>query len=185
MKKITLFVFLSFVSSQINAQLIKQKSIDASIGIGVSFPYDDVPISDCTGFYLKGDYVLTVSKWIDLRPYAGIILTYASGEDENGYPTDYETTTKAMLLGGKARLKIPIPWFAPYLEGGIGTSIGSFKTYTLYDNIDRGGLAVHFPITLGVGIGPNHNYNLALSYYMQPDLKQVLGAIAFGATFPI
>ena len=72
-KLVIIFTFLAF--TQVDAQLIKEKSIDASIGYGISAPYDDVDITG-TGFYLQGEYVLTLSKWIDIRPYADQLQTH-------------------------------------------------------------------------------------------------------------
>lgn len=70
---------------------------------------------------------MKVAFWVELRPYADFILTNSNGKDLNDHPTDEKAETKAFLLGGKIRLRAPIPWVALYVEVGIGTSIGKFE----------------------------------------------------------
>lgn len=118
-------------STQVKAQFIKEKSIDVSIGFGVSAPYDDDDVTG-SGFYLQGEYVLTITKWIDIRSYAGLILTSADENEQN--PPEYKSTANAFLIGGKTRITAPIPWVAPYIEFGIGASFGSFETVTALPN---------------------------------------------------
>lgn len=183
MKRITLLVVAVFATTQINAQFIKEKSINASIGYGMSFPYDNVDISS-SGFYAQGELVLTVTKWFDLRPYVGFISTKTSSEDLDLYP-DYKSLIGAVMIGGKTRVSAPIPWFAPYLEIGIGTSIGSFKTITPFTNIDKNGLALHIPFSIGVALGPKNNVDIAFTYNIHNSVEQVAGAMAVGLSFPI
>lgn len=184
MKNIALVLFTLLLFFQTEAQTIKQKSIDISIGFGFSFPFEDIDVGD-SGFYLQGEYVLELSKWIDFRPYAGIILTKSDGEDLNGNPTEFISTTEAFLIGGKTRITIPIPWVSPYIEGGIGASIGSFRTYTPLYDIDKSGLVLHFPFTLGLELGPKHNFDIAFTYYFQSSVEQFAGAAAFGVSIPL
>lgn len=183
MKKIiTILAFLAF--TQVKAQLIKEKTIDVSIGYGLSIPYDDVDIAS-SGFYMQAEYVLVISKWIDIRPYAGMILTKSNGEDLYENPTIYKTTANAFMIGGKTRVTAPIPWVSPYLEIGIGTSIGSFETYTPYTDKNKSGLIPHIPFSLGLELGRKHNFDIAISYYFHPSVEQFVGAVAFGVSFPI
>ncbi len=177
-------ILILLLSIQVKAQQTKEKAINVAIGYGLSAPYDDVDIVS-PGFYLQGEYVFAISKWFDIRPYAGLILTKSNGKDLNQNPTTYETTSNAFLIGGKARVTAPIPWVAPYLETGIGASIGSFTTYTPFDDMDKNGLVLHIPFSLGLELGPKHNFNLAFTYYFQPSIRQFVGAAAFGFTFPL
>ena len=183
MKK-TIIILAVLASVHVKSQLIKEESIAFSIGYGLSAAYDDVNIAD-TGFYLQGEYVLDLSKWFDMRPYAGLILTKSNGKDLNEEPTPYIATSKAFLIGGKARITAPIPWVAPYLEGGVGASIGAFRTLTPYTDIDKSGLILHIPFSLGLELGPNHNFDIAFTYYFHPSMHQFSGAAAFGISFPI
>ena len=184
-KKITILALLIFASAQINAQSIKEKSFDISIGYGISAPNEEnVDVVD-NGFYLQGEYVLVFSKWFDVRPYIGGIFTNSSGEDSIGNPTDFTATSNALLIGGKARVTIPIPWIAPYFELGIGASIGSFKTITPSYDIDKTGIITHIPFSIGLELGPKHNYDIGFTYYSQSHVEQTVGAVAFGISIPL
>ena len=183
MRKI-IIIFTLFVCSQVTAQYVQSTSIDISIGLGLSTPYDDVDVVD-SGFYLQGEYVLGLAKWFSLRPYAGLILTKSNGEDTNQNPTNYKSTSKAFLIGGKARITAPIPWVAPYVEGGIGMSAGSFVTFTPATNIDQSGLILHIPFSFGLEIGTKHTVDIAFTYYFQPSVKQYAGAAALGISIPL
>lgn len=184
MKKIITLIFIVLVSYQVKAQEIIEKSIDLSIGYGLSAPYDDVDVLG-SGFYLQGEYVLTLAKWIDLRPYAGLILAKTKSDDNGQNEPDYKSNTSAFLIGGKARITAPIPWVAPYLEAGIGASIGTFETLTPFTDLSTSGLIFHIPVSLGLELGPKQNVGIAFTYYFHPSMKQFAGAAAFGITIPL
>ncbi|QLE00258.1 hypothetical protein HX109_01260 [Galbibacter sp. BG1] len=93
--------------------------------------------------------------------------------------------TKAFLLGGKARLRAPIPWVASYSEIGLGASVEKFKTFTDFDNIEKKGFIYHIPFAFGLELGPNHNVDLGIAYFFQPSVQQFAGAVEFGLTFPL
>lgn len=184
MKKILLIVCVVLAATQAKAQFFKEKAIDLSIGSGLSAPYEEIDLYG-SGFYAQGEYVLSMNKWIDIRPYAGLILT-KPGEDGTGDPeAGYKSTANAFLFGGKTRLTIPIPYVAPYFELGAGASLGSFITYTPSTNLKSKGFVYHMPISLGLELGPRHNFNLELTYYMHDSVEQFAGAAAFGVTIPI
>lgn len=182
MKKKYLLIFAVLAFTQVKAQVIKEKSIDASIGYGLSAPYDDIDVT-ASGFYLQGEYVLTLASWIDIRPYAGLILT--KHVDNKQMPTEYKSTANAFLIGGKARIKAPIPWIAPYIEFGIGASVGAFETVTPWTSIKESGVLMHIPFSLGLELGPQHNFDVAFTYYFHDSAQQFAGAIAFGFSFPL
>ena len=178
-------LFSMFFSNQAKAQPSTGRFIDVSVGFGLSAPYDDVNIGG-SGFYAQGEYVFGLSKWIGIRPYAGIILTSPEGITEPEYAQKgYKVTSKAFLLGGKARVCAPIPWVAPYFEIGVGASIGSFETYTPFTDIKKNGLLMHVPFSLGLAIGRKHNFDFAFTYYYHESAEQYSGAVAFGYTFPL
>ena len=182
MKNIFTVLLIALTTTHGNAQLIKKKSIDIAIGYGLSTPYDDVDITG-SGFYLQGEYAMTLAKWIDIRPYIGLILTKA---DENGQNLpQYKSTANAFMLGGKVRITAPIPWVAPYLESGIGASIGSFQNITPYTDIEKSGMVFHIPVSLGLELGPKRNFDLAFTYYFHPSVEQFAGAVAFGLSIPL
>lgn len=182
MRKTITIILIILASTQVKAQLIKEKSIDVSIGYGLSAPYDDVDITG-SGFYLQGEYVLGLVKWIDIRPYAGLILTKTDDNEQNA--SEYESTANAFLIGVKTRITAPIPWIAPYIEFGIGASIGSFETVTPYTNIDNRGLIMHIPFSIGLELGPKHNFDIAFTYYFHNSVEQFAGAAAIGISIPL
>lgn len=185
MKNNLLLVALCLASHLIHAQFVKEKSINAQIGYGLSMPYDSADDIINDGFFAQGELVLKVKSWFEIRPYAGLILTGSQGKDFNNNPSDETAQSQALLLGGKVRVRAPIPWIAPYFELGIGTSIGKFNTLTVFNNIDKTGIIYHIPFSLGLELGKNNNVDLALVYFIQPSVKQIVGAFAVGLSFPL
>jgi len=178
---IALLLFAVLFSNLSNAQPQKGKSIKASIGLGLSAPYDDVDLSG-SGFYAQGEYVIGITRWFGVRPYAGIIFTSA---DKNENLPGYKVTSDAFLFGGKARVIAPIPYVAPYFELGVGGSIGSFETYTPFTNIKKNGFLMHIPFSLGLALGRQHSVELEFTYYFHPEVEQFSGAAAIGLSFPL
>ncbi|WP_339729693.1 hypothetical protein [Maribacter stanieri] len=129
--------------------------------------------------------MLKVASWFELRPYAGFILTNSNGKDLYNNPTNEKAKSKGLLLGGKARVCAPIPWVAPYVEIGLGTTIGKFETLTAFDTIDKDGIIYHIPFSIGLELGKNNNVALGLAYYFQPSVEQFVGAFAVEVTFPL
>src|SRR5690606_7662679 len=129
--------------------------------------------------------VFGLTKWFGVRPYAGLVLTSADNNNDRQTQSAYKATSKAFLLGGKVRITGPIPWVAPYIEIGLGASIGSFITYTPYTNKEDNGLIMHIPFSIGLALGPKHNFDIAFTYYEHPSVDQFAGAAAFGFSFPL
>jgi hypothetical protein len=178
-------LFTIFLFNTAKAQPRKGRFLDVSAGLGMSAP-DDVAEIEGSGFYAQGEYVFGFTKWIGIRPYAGIIITSPGAiKDPHYQGEDYRVTSKAFLFGGKARICAPIPWVAPYFEIGVGASIGSFVTYTPYTNIKNEGMLMHIPFSLGLALGPKNNIDVAFTYYFTPEAKQFSGAAAIGFTFPL
>ncbi len=182
--KNTLLLFLLLTVSQLKAQFFQQKSIEASIGLGYTQVDENISMYG-DGFYLQGEYVLKVYSWFELRPYAGII--FAKAESEKTAPNDpvYKSVTNAFLIGGKTRLKAPIPYFAPYFEIGIGASLGSFEVYTPLRNIEKEGIILHIPFSIGVALGRKNNIDIEFTYYNHSSIKQYAGAFAVGILIPL
>ena len=172
------------VSNRVQAQFIEEKAVDVSIGLGISAPYDEYDILG-DGFYAQVELVLSPSSWIDLRPYAGMVFTKTSGEYKEKEALGYKSTANAFMFGGKTRLTAPIPWVAPYLEIGIGGSIGSFETVTPYTDIQDSGLFLHIPFSFGLELGRGHIVNIEFTYYFHESVQQFSGAAAFGVTIPL
>jgi len=183
MKKNYLILVIVLTSSIVRSQFIKEKSINAQIGYGLSTPNNSVSPVVSDGFFLQGELVLKAASWVEFRPYAGFILTNSNGKDLNDNPTEEKAESKAFLLGGKSRVRAPIPWVAPYFEIGIGTSIGKFETLTAFDNIGKSGIIYHIPFSMGLELGRDHNVDMGLTYFFQPEVEQYVGAFALGVTF--
>lgn len=177
-------IFALFLSNQTKAQPRTGKSIDVAVGYGLSSPYDNVDITG-NGFYTQGEYVIGLTKWFGIRPYAGLILTSADKTGTQQNQPDYKVTSNAFLLGGKVRVAAPIPWIAPYFEVGIGASIGSFVTYTPLTNVKQNGILMHIPWSIGLALGRKHNFEIAFTYYDHPSVDQTCGAADFGFSFPL
>ena len=185
MKKILFLILFVNLSNSVVAQFIKEKQLNVSIGYGMSSPYySDSDIVD-TGFFMQGELILKSSSWFEIRPYLGFIITNSKGKDLDDNPTEELAECRSVLLGGKARLRAPIPWVAPYVELGIGASIGSFNTETNYSAINKSGLLYHIPVSVGLEIGRKGNFDLGYAFYFHPTAEQFAGAFALGVTFPL
>ncbi|MFC0604484.1 hypothetical protein [Winogradskyella pulchriflava] len=185
MNRIFIILIALLATNEFQGQSIKQQSINAQIGFAVSSPYESSDEVAGTGFFLQGEYVMRVASWLELKPYAGLVLANANNEDLNGYPTDEFAESRAFLIGGKARVRAPIRWVAPYIEIGIGASIGKFATLTDFTTIEKNGLIYHIPVAFGLELGRNNNFDLGFTFYAQPSVEQSVGAFAIGISFPL
>ncbi|WP_248574807.1 hypothetical protein [Flavobacterium sp. H122] len=164
------------------AQEKKSEFINTSLGIGMCAPYDETDLTG-TGFYAQGEYVYNLKSWFAFRPYAGIII--ASGESDEPGMEEYKIKSNAFLLGTKVRISAPIPYVAPFLESGIGLSVGSFQTYTPYTNLKKNGVLPHIPFSVGLALGRKHNVEIKFTYYYHSTAEQFSGAMAAGLSFPL
>lgn len=168
------------------------KAIKASIGFGSSSSYyienygnqDEIDVIG-GGLYFQGEYIIGLKSWLSIRPYAGALFTSVDKNQNLQNQPQYKVTTNAFLLGGKLRLCAPIPWVAPFIEGGIGTSIGKFETITPAVNFNKSDLLLHIPFSIGLAIGRRNNFEIAVSGYFHPAAKQSSGVFALGYTFPL
>ena len=180
----TLLFFSILFSFTTMAQTQKGEFINAHIGLGVSASYADIDLQG-TGLYAQAEYVWGFRTWFSLRPYIGVIFTDTDQDEISENLRGFEVSNNAFLFGGKFRIAAPILYVAPYLELGLGASAGSFVTRTPWEDIDRKGVLVHIPFTLGLALGKHNRVGLELSYYFTPAAKQFSGALALGLAFPI
>ncbi len=185
MKKTLLVCIIALFSTLASAQFMPKKEINVQIGAGFSSAYEGQSEVFSQGFYAQGEFILKGASWFELRPYLGFITTSSDGTDIYGFLTEEKAETKAALLGAKVRVRIPIPWVAPYIEAGAGTSIGSFETITAKDSIIGSGMVFHIPFSFGLEIGRNYKVDLGAKYYFQSTVDQFAGAVSLGFTFPI
>ncbi|PWB22427.1 hypothetical protein [Flavobacterium sp. HTF] len=175
-------LFCSYSKAQTTGNFIK-----ASIGFGSStshYEEENPEIIDGFGFYTQGEYVIGITRWFSVRPYLGAIFT-STDEDKIKNPQGYKVETNAFFLGTKVRLCAPIPWVAPFVETGIGASIGSFETYTEYVNEKKNGVVAHIPIGFGLAVGRKNNIELGVSFYGNLTSKQSFGGFTAGYSFPL
>lgn len=184
-------VFTVLFSSCSKAQTTG-KFIKASIGYGSSASYyiedygsqEEVDVMG-GGLYLQGEYIIGVKSWFSLRPYAGAIFESLEKDQNIQNQPQYKVTTNAFLVGGKVRLCAPIPWVAPFIEGGLGASIGKFETFTPNLNFNKSDVLLHIPFSIGLAIGRKNSLELGISGYFHPAAKQSTAVLAVGYTFPI
>lgn len=181
-----ILIFALYFSNPVIAQT-KGRFIKASIGFGSStsdYEEENPEIIDGFGFYAQGEYIIGLTRWFSVRPYAGAIFT-STDEDKIKNPEGYKVETNAFLLGTKVRLCAPIPWVAPFIETGIGASIGSFETYTNYVDEKKSGVVAHVPVGFGLALGPKNNIEIGVSFYSNLSTKQSFGGFTAGYSFAI
>jgi hypothetical protein len=169
------------------AQPKRGQFIGGEVGYGLSAPYQDDAGSDGHGGLVQAEYTYAPNAWVGVRPYAAVIVTWPDSVDGRCESAelawDCEVTAQGLMLGGKGRLAIPIPYVAPFLELGMGATLGSVTTRTFSENHQVTGALVHIPVTLGVAIGEDHDFELAFAYYFHPAARQFNGGITCGMSF--
>jgi len=182
---IVLFIILTltFLNTTL-AQSKKGTYINASIGLGITAPTENVDVFG-SGIFIQGEYVWAPKTWFSLRPYAGYINTSTDRDNLTNELSGARASTKAFFVGGKTKLSIPIPYVAPYIEIGLGASIGSFETVTPFVNQKKSGVSVHIPFSFGLAVGRHNNVDVGFAYYFYPSLEQYHGALAVGVSFPL
>jgi hypothetical protein len=126
-----LTVLFSFISK---AQPRVGKSINASIGFASSSSYyiEDYGSQDQldvmgSGLYVQAEYAWGITSWFGIKPYAATISTKIDGEQFYLDQPRYKVTTRALLVGGKARICAPIPWLRLLLKAALALHLENFK----------------------------------------------------------
>ncbi len=186
-----LILFTIIFITQTQAQTIGN-SIKASIGFAASSSYyiedygnqEEVDVMG-GGLYLQGEYVIGLKTWFSIRPYAGAIFESVDKNQNIQNQPQYKVTTNAFIMGGKVRFCAPIPWVAPFIEGGIGTSIGKFETFTPNVNFNKSDALLHIPFSIGLAVGRHNSLEIGISGYFHPAAKQSTSIFAVGYAFPL
>jgi hypothetical protein len=160
--------------------------LHVSAGLGITAPLDealDDTDADGTGGFGEVEYVYRQVEWATPRAYAGVLLT---GANSDCLLEPCDVTAKIGFLGVKGRLLAPIPYVAPFFELGLGASIGVMTTRAggIVD-IEHSGVMYHIPFTLGLALGPHHEFELSFQYLFHPEQRQFGGAVAIGIGFPL
>jgi hypothetical protein len=139
---------------------------------------------DGTGVLAAAEYVYLLSPWFSPRAYAGFLATFPDGSScGGGSPCD--VSAKIGFTGVKVRFAIPIPYVAPFLELGVGASLGAISTQTPESSHDSPGIAYHIPTAIGLALGEKHNIEFAFSYLFHPEQEQVMGGLVVSLSFPL
>jgi hypothetical protein len=137
------------------------------------------------GFYAALEYVIKPTVWLYPEAYAGTLITSpdSSSCDAPGSPCD--VSAKIGFVGGKLRLIAPIPYVAPFIEGGIGVSFGALTTRT--PEVDNGttSFTYNVPVAAGLALGADHSFEIGLSYLFHPAVGQEDGAFALSLVIPL
>lgn len=187
-----IILLFSILLSSITQAQTTGNFIKASIGYGSSSSYyiedygsqDEVDVMG-GGLYLQGEYIIGLKSWFSVRPYAGAIFESVDKNQNIQNQPQYKVTTNAFLMGGKVRFCAPIPWVAPFIEGGIGTSMGKFETFTPNVNFNKSTVLLHIPFSIGLAVGRHNNFEIGISGYFHPAAKQSTGVFAIGYNFPL
>ena len=158
-------------------------ALGLSFGLGLAFPMQkngqDVNGRGEGGF-AEAEYIYRATEWITPRLYAGALLTSPKSDCGAGVvPCD--VSARIVFLGGKFRVMAPIPWVGPFLELGLGASVGRLSTRSGQDvDLTSSGVTYHVPASLGLAIGSRHEFEISFQYLFHPAQKQVSGAAALG-----
>jgi hypothetical protein len=159
-------------------------AMSVSAGLGFAFPSAEIKGSG-EGLYLAGEYVYRRTEWLTPRAYAGLLITRPQGDCGAG-PATCDVSAQIFFLGAKVRLLAPIPYVAPFIELGLGASLGHLSTISGNAvDVTSNGIFYNVPFTLGLALGGNHQFELEFTYLFHPEQQQMSGAAAVGLTFPI
>ena len=164
--------------------------LGVSVGLGYSFPADttshgQVVNGSGDGGWFAVEYVDRRREWLAPHVYSGVLNTSPSG-DCGPMVLPCDVSAKIFFMGAKARLMVPIPYVGPFLDLGLGASVGTMRTRSgaLVDDQFRGA-TFHIPFGLGLAVGPRHQFEISLQYLFHPLQHQIDGAAAVGMSFAL
>ena len=155
------------------------KLLVLSVGPVFAFPEDtNQNDGQGLGIYAGFEFALLPSRWFSPRAYAGLLVASADENSCNGAAVPCHVSAQIGVLGIKGRLTIPIPYVAPFIETGVGMSVGAMSTHTVDIDKRLSGVAYNIPFSLGLsfGIGQRRFMELAFAFLYHPDLSQIDGA---------
>jgi hypothetical protein len=138
-----------------------------------------------TGVYARVEYLPWRDSWFTPKVYSGMLFTRPDGDCGLGV-TPCDVSSRIGFLGGAARLMAPVPYFGPFVELGVGASVGQMATRSgPAADLRWSGVTYHVPWAVGVAFGSRHEYEVALQYLVHPDQHQTSGAVALGFGFQL
>jgi hypothetical protein len=135
------------------------------------------------GFYGSAEYIYERVEWATPRAYAGVLI--AGSTDDCAF-TPCDVSARIGFIGVKGRLLAPIPYVAPFIELGIGFSVGSLRTL-LDGYVDESSSAFmyHVPFAFGLALGKHHEVEVVLQFLAHPEQNHSDGGFAIGLEFPL
>jgi hypothetical protein len=190
--RLVLVVLGVLLASEVAEAQERGHALEPSIAIAGTLPTTGDVDSEISGdgWLARLEYSLGATSYFAWKPYAALLMTESSDERKYADPrckravVECEATTQAVLLGSKVRLALPIPWFAPFAEIGLGFSLGYSRTETLYSR-HHVNAAFNLPFALGVALGPAHSVELSLPIYQLGGARQLAIGISLGFRIPI
>jgi hypothetical protein len=158
------------------------------LGFAYSYPNDRESDVVGNGFHAKLEYVYGVTSYFAWKPYAGLFMTWQDVDDREQYckrTFPCEATSQIVQLGSKLRLAAPIPWLAPFIELGVGLSLGVSRIELGDDERFTSGLGFNLPFALGVALGPEHSVEITIVFYQHYRAEQFLAAFMLGFRIPL
>jgi hypothetical protein len=161
-----------------------------SLGLGLSSPLDETVRGQKVqgsgeGVWVAAEYIERRNDWLAPHVYSGVVVTTPQ-HDCGPMVSPCDVSARVFFMGAKMRLTFPIPYVAPFLELGLGASLGAIRTKIgdLVD-VDRRGVMYHIPFGIGLAVGRRHQVEIALEYLYYPEQVQFNGAAALGMTFTL
>lgn len=184
---LTTWISLGVGPSDASAQT-QTRDVRIAGGVGGSFA-PDARDGHGLGGSLIAEYPIVPGPWGGLRLYGGGFASTTQESSCTGGLDPCAISSKLAVVGGKARLLVPIPYVGPYLEVGVGASVGTLETRvgpsgTLAGIDERhSGVMVHIPFSLGLAFGSRHQHTLSFDYFAHPGRDHIVGALAVGVGF--
>lgn len=158
--------------------------LELGAGVGYTLANDSRRVEESgsgMGLWLGGTYRRPLTRWFVPSVYAEAVATSRDKDGCGGCLAE----TRALFVGTQARLILPVPYFSPFLELGVGVGAGRFETLTREIDRKLTSVAFHIPLTLGVMLGRQSDVSVGLRYLVVPRAEQIAGALAVSLTFPI
>jgi hypothetical protein len=136
------------------------------------------------GAMLMAEYVKAPGNWFSPRFYTGLVLASPQPTCTDAFPCDI--SAYLAFLGAKFRLLLPIPYVGPFLELGLGASVGHMAAHVGQSlAYDASGLFFEIPFAFGLALGAEHRFQLSFQYLLHPGQSMGTGALSIGYDFSI
>jgi hypothetical protein len=154
-----------------------------SAGVGLSTVNSSGVAGGGTGAYGRADYLFWRDSWFTPALYTGLLLT-RSDRDCGAGVVPCDVSSQLLFAGGRVRFMAPIPYVGPFVELGIGASLGHISTQSgAAADVRWTGATYHIPWAVGVAFGERHEWEIAFEYMVHPEQNQTNGAVAVGFGF--